>query len=144
MAVHNFNSSTLSWDYLGTAAEIITFKLRNWNESQGERTMADITSSADTRREFMAGLAGEKVWTTEILWEPKVTNAEYAKWETWVEHCSTGDLVFNFPDAACSATTVKLSCEAWLKGYEITGELDEAFIVSCTWSIDSVTVGTGP
>lgn len=144
MAIHNFNSSTLSWDHDAETTQVVTFKLRNWNESQNERTMADITSSADTRREFMAGLAGEKVWTTELIWEPAVTNSAYSDWETWVTYCGTGDLVFDFPNGPCSATTIKLTCKAWLKGYEITGEIDEAFIVTTTWHIDSVVVGTGP
>jgi len=144
MAVHNFNSSTISWDHDATTGETVTFKLRNWAESQNERTMADITSSTDTRREFMAGLAGEKVWTTELIWEPAVTNSTYADWEAWVTECGTGDLVFDFPNGPCSAVTIKLTCKAWLKGYEITGEIDEAFIVTTTWHIDSVSVGAGP
>jgi hypothetical protein len=142
MAIINFNESTLSWT--PPSGSKITFMLRNWNESQGERTMADVTRSGSDRRIFIPGLAGEKVWTAEILWEPKVTNAEYSDWEGWVKDCQRGVVEFNFPDAVCSATSVSLQANAWLKGYEITGELDEAFIVSTTWSIDDVLVGTGP
>ena len=143
MAIHNFNSSTLTWDHDATTGETVTFKLRNWAESQNERTMSDITTSTDSRREFMAGLAGEKVWTTELIWDA-TGDSTYSDWEAWVTNCKLGELVFNFVDDACSSTTIKLTCSAWLKGYEITGEIDEAFAVTTTWHIDSVTVGTGP
>ena len=141
MAIHQFNGSILKWKEDASATEI-TFKLRNWTEDQAERTFADITTSTDSRREFMPGLAGECVWNTEIIMDPDTTGAKYTDWHSWLGDCASGTLTFQFISPACSGTYIKLTADAWLKGFSIVGEIDESLIINASWHIDSFSEGT--
>lgn len=142
MASALFNGTTVTWDDGASTPVVVSLKIKSWNEDNAERPASDITSSADATRQFVLGLTGERTWSMDVIWEPTTSGTTYDDWQGWLSSCTDGELVFTFNTGGCSDGTTVLTTTAGLKGFSIVGELDEAFILSTTWLIQSITVTT--
>jgi len=132
-----FNGATLTFTAADSGFAGVTFKVRNVSESGNSRPDIDVTSSTDTERRVVPGLAEVSKLSFECVYD--VDNMSRANLETLLKETEAGTLLFKLvDDGATPAADTMVSENAWLTGVTYSGELDGVMTATVEFTLDRV------
>ena len=121
-ALGGFNGTTLVWDSN-------TLLVRNFSESGNGRAQIDITSSSDTRKKSLPGLAEPRTFSFECVYEADL----YDTLQTKLADTSADTLALSFQGTATEP--MNSSKDAWLIGLELGGDIDNPVTINLEFLI---------
>ncbi len=139
MATTRFNGATATLangagTTIASAVGITSFGL-----DSGGRAEIDITTSASTSREVVAGFSNPRRMTLGLL----LDSPTLAQLDTMVNECASGTLAVSF-GTDCNAPSQFLSLSVFLMSYNVEGTMDDVLQVSCEFLVDERTAAPDP
>ena len=132
-----FNGATLTFVAAASGFAGVTFKVRNVSESGNSRPDIDVTSSTDTERRVVPGLAEPSKLSFECIYDVDTTSR--ANLETLLKETEAGTLQFKLvDDGTTPADDLTVSENAWLTGVSYSGELDGVMTATVEFTLDRV------
>ena len=130
MAFTNFNGMTATYSDGNSTAVIEAAGITSFNYEGGDRAQIDVTTSASTRRESLAGFASERRLTLGLL----LDDPTVSELDAMIADCAPGTLLINSKDCGQSAAQF-LSLPVFCMGYSINGQIDGVLEVNIEFMV---------
>ncbi len=127
MANYQFNGATFTMGTLLEDAGMQSFSL-----SGGDRSEIDVTTSASTRRQSIAGFKSPRRLDVSLIYDGELTAAEL---ETAMSGCNTEAVTIKV-SASCAAPAQFISFNVHVMNYSITGDLDGVLMLDVSMMVD--------